>query len=294
MYARLAALIAALASVSCHHDCRARLAALARFYEAVAAEQATPSRMAVRIAQSQAKANLVTFEGPPADTAKSDVLVVGRKRVIMVPVEGVQQDIQLDDLDDDATGMSLVISPTGETSSLVIEIGADTPVRTVARILLHLARPEIGGSYKSIAIAYQVDGPFEGKVPPQIAGFRPGDVDLAQASRTIAQDATAHCPTLATKLAHLAETSSPAAPKDLAPALTSCDCSVDFAPLEALPWLMRAPVVTVVPLAATAPPLPADDTTWAELVRRNGGKPPAVALPPRAALPPPPPRPHAR
>ena len=288
MLARLAAVIVALAAASCHRECRARLAELARFYRAVAAEQlASPSRMAVRIAREHAGADeLVTISGPPAETSSSDVLVVGREHTILVPVEGdgLERWLDGDDLDQ--------IFPGGKTSSLVIEIGADTPARAVARIVRRLARPDEFG-YKTIAIGYRGEDAFAGRVPPKIPGFRPGDVDLGQAGRTISEAASAHCAALAVKLAHLDSTAlTPGVLSELAPTLSSCDCSVDLAPLEALPWMLREPVVTVVPLARSAPPVPEVDTTWAELVRKNGGKPPAVALPPRPPPPPRPPRPR--
>lgn len=292
MSPRLCALIVALASASasCRHErrdaCRARLTELTRFYQAVAAEQAaSPSRTAVQVALDQAGGGeLVAVHGAPADTSKSDVLVIGRERMFLVPVEGPPSGLGLGDSLD-------AITPDGTATSLVIEVGGAIPARTVTQVLRRLAPPEDGG-YKTIALAYRVEGgAFAGKVRPQIEGFRPGDINLGKAGATIARDASEHCPALAAKLAQPTARSLPDLLTEFAPGLESCDCSVDVAPLEALAWMVREPVVTVVPLVATAPPLPDDATTWAELVHDHGGNPPAVALPP---APPTPPRPQPR
>ncbi len=91
------------------------------------------------------------------------------------------------------------------------------------------------------------------------------------------------------KLGGEARLDSPELLRAIAAKLPTCECAVDTALLEALPWLVRPQVVTLVPLAATATmPAETEARTWAELVRANGGKPVAIAIPPPS--PPPPPR----
>jgi len=67
-----------------------------------------------------------------------------------------------------------------------------------------------------------------------------------------------------------------------------------FRPIEALPWLLAQPLVSVVPFASTAPALHgADSATWADLVHEAKGPVP-MAMPPPLPPPPPPPLPHRR
>jgi hypothetical protein len=80
----------------------------------------------------------------------------------------------------------------------------------------------------------------------------------------------------------------------MARSIPHCDCGVDTAELEVLPWLVARPTITVVPVSTSAPPLHgADSATWGDLVRDAKGPvpmPPPPPLPP----PPPPPPPHRR
>lgn len=257
---------------------RARLTELAQFYRAVATEQTTFAEPEL-VAFATHLHSLVVVEGSPSDTRNDDVLALRPGWATLITTDG--EDHPLDEVE-----LRSAIMRAGKSSSLLLEISPDTPSREVARALRDLAIPPPPYAYTTIAIAYQVDGVFAHRSVPKIQGLVPGEIDIPSAGVTIAKDAEAHCPALAAYLDRLRDSAGPDLLRDAAPLLASCDCTVDVAPLEALPWLVRTRLFTAVPLVASAPALPDDDTPWQELVRRNGGKPLAVALPPFVPVPP--------
>ena len=244
--------------------CAPKLVELAKFYDAVAADSATPS-LSDRL-ESAAHVHVRHLpaipSGAPADLSKADVLVVG-------PFEN-----------------ELL---KGDGTSLVLAIDADTPWSRIADTLHELTIEHA----TNVSVAYTTHGAFAGRTPPKIPGAEPDHVDLVELGEKLAKTTASHCPAYAKQLAALQTGTTPMTDpgfmRGLAATLPTCDCGVDMGLLELEPWLVAKPLVTTVPLAASAPGHDAAQT-WGDLVSAAKGPVP-LALP---ELPPPPPPPPPR
>lgn len=263
-------------------SCAARLASLKQFYEAAGLEQTgSPPHAGLETAHELAQIkSLVKLEGPAADTSRSDILVIGPAKAAWL------RDAAEPQILDDAEH---ALVPPGPGRALVLQIAADAPLATVTAWLKAIARAQ--DRYASVAIGYTTDGAFAGRTMPTAPGIASGAVDAAAYGGALGDTTTAHCKPIADKLAGIGEGTTAfdaTLLTALAPLLPGCDCATDLGTLEALPWVLRHDVTTLVPLAATAPALPASGT-WGDFAIANHGAPPAVSLP---QPPPPPPPPH--
>jgi hypothetical protein len=296
---RVPAAAACLALVACHRapspeppSCREALVRIAAFYTAVAAEQdASPLHAGLSPAESAlgiSEAPLVTVQAAPTDVSASDYLLVGPTGAAIVTANGDMRPLlSLDD-------RGLFVSD--KAASLVIAISPNTPWSTVQALyqLLRMDPSDRIGLYRTIGLAYHVDGAFAGRTPPSIPGATKESVDLPRTGDAVALEAAAHCPALAAAMARLPEVARVSdGLRAMAASISSCDCASNLGTLEAVPWLFRRPITAVVPieLASKTPAFPTADSkaTFGDVVRANGARPIAFAVPP---LPPPPPRPH--
>lgn len=242
--------------------CAPKLVELAKLYDAVAADNATPS-ISDRLESARVHVRHLPAipSGAPADLSKADVLVVG-------PVEN-----------------ELV---KGDGTSLVLAIDADTPWSRIADTLQQLTFEHA----TNVSVAYTTHGALAGRTPPKIPGAEPDHVDLVTLGEQIAKTTASHCPAYAKQLAALQTGTTPITDpgfmRGLAATLPTCDCGVDVGLLELEPWLVAKPLVTTVPLAASAPGHDATQT-WGDLVAAAKGPVPLALTPPP---PPPPPRRH--
>jgi hypothetical protein len=269
-------------------SCTAKLADLATFYDAVAADNARPQPpSALRMAEMEAGfEKLPLAAGAPADLSKADVLVVGKIGIELVSASGERGRL----VTDDVWGLE---SPD-EARELVLYIDEGVPWQKVEKVREDL---KTGTGYASIGVAYRSDGARAGRTPPKLPGADEHQLNIVAIGDALAKTTAAHCPEYAKQLAAL-QTSGhlddPELLRSLGRTIPHCDCGVDLALLEAFPWLVARPGVTVVPVASSAPPLHgADSATWGDLVRDAKGPvpmPPPPPLPP----PPPPPPPHRR
>jgi hypothetical protein len=269
-------------------SCTAKLADLAKFYDAVAADNARPQPpSALRIAEMEAGfEKLPLAAGAPADLSKADVLVVGKIGIELVSASGERGRL----VTDDVWGLE---SPD-EARELVLYIDEGVPWQKVEKVREDL---KTGTGYASIGVAYRAQGARAGRTAPKVPGAEPGRVDIPTIFEGIEKTADAHCPEYAKQLLTLqkgARMEDPELLRSMARSIPHCDCGVDTAELEVVPWLAARPMVTVVPVTSSAPPLHgADSATWGDLVRDAKGPvpmPPPPPLPP----PPPPPPPHRR
>ena len=177
-----------------------------------------------------------------------------------------------------------------ESRLLVLEIDERVPWQRVEQMRQRLSS---GTPYASIAVAYRTKGAFAGRTMPKV----PEPIDIPAIGSALAKTTATHCPDYAKQLAALQSggmIGDPALLRALAATISHCDCGVDTTLLEALPWLVAGPVITIVPFASEAPALHgADSATWGDLVRDAKGPVPMM-LPPPPAPPPPPPPPHRR
>ncbi|MBV8757563.1 MAG: hypothetical protein JO257_09820 [Deltaproteobacteria bacterium] len=240
--------------------CSPQLTELAKFYEAVAAENAVPS-ISARIETSRVRHVPELGSGAAVDTSHATLLLV------------------------DPSGSTLV---TGDSGAVVLVIDAATPWSHVEDVLRTVAPSA------SVSVAYRVKGAFADRKPPK--ALDTAQLDLPTIADSLAKTTATHCPAYAAQLAGLktgtVAITDPAFLRGLAASLPSCDCDVDLALLEVMPWLTATMQVTTVPLAATAP---AHDPgqTWGDLVAAAKGPVP-LALPAAPPPPPPPPLPHHR
>jgi hypothetical protein len=272
-------------------SCAAKLDQLATFYEAVAADNAkVRPRPGLRQAELEAGVEaLPEAPGAPADLSDDDLLLVGPTAVELVSISGEARRL-------DGGGMlDHVDSSTSGARTLVLEIDESMPwqrVEDVRAVLGKTDRP-----YPTVAVAYRTQGARAGRTPPQLPGAGSDRVDLPMLGDAIAKTAAAHCPDYAKQLAALQSggtLNDPYLLRSLARTISHCDCGVDPALLEAMPWLAATPLVTTVPFTTTAPPLHgADSATWGDLVRDAKGPVP-MAMPPSLPPPPPPPPPRRR
>jgi hypothetical protein len=291
-----------LVLAACHHDravpqdqrCEGKLAELAQFFVKVAADQeASPLHAQLEHAEVAAGLGtraLVTVAGPPADTSKSDYLVVGPEDTELVTVAGDTRSIRLDSW----------VPIAGPTRALVIAISPTTPWRVVKVLYQALANGDPPDRYGPISFAYRTDSAFAGRTPPSVEGATAGSVDLPLVLSNIAKETTANCPEVAAdadKL-KLGARLDAAMLRAMAADLPKCRCSVHLAMLEVIPWLARTRVTTVLPLqpetGAASFPAAKDDASFEEVVRANGGRPLVFVQPPTPPPPPPPPPPPKR
>lgn len=243
--------------------CAPRLVELSHFYEAVAADNATPG-IAERLERARVRIDHLPGipSGAAADLSKADLLLVG------------------------VTENELV---KGDGSSLVLVIDRDVPWSRIADTLHDLRRDDA----KNVSVAYKVRGAFADRKRPNLPGTDLDHLDLAHVGDMIAQTTATHCPAYAKQLAALQSgtmpMSDPGLLRGLAATLPTCSCDVDMGLLELMPWLVATLQVTTVPLAASAPTHDATQT-WGDLVAAAKGPVP-LALP---ELPPPPPPPPPR
>ena len=252
-------------AVATKAECSQQLGELQKFYEAVAADNAMPAfRERIETAPVHLRELPSIGSGAPVDVTQATLLVVGP---------------------DDTSHIG------GEGSATVLFIDAATPWSRIADTLQGLVRDDV----KNVSVAYTVKGAFARRTPPKLAGSD-GQIDLPTIGDAIAKTTAGHCPAYAKQLA-TTETgniaiSDPAFLRGLAAMLPTCDCDVDLHLLEVMPWLVARPLVTTVPLAASAPSHePAQ--TWGDLVAAAKGPVP-LALPELPPPPPPPPPPHRR
>jgi biopolymer transport protein ExbD len=270
--------------------CTATLDELARLYDAVADDNAKATELA-ELRQAAMAAGVETLPevtGAPADLAKADVLLVGTTAIVLVSASGEVQRRDLgDDIDD--------LGAPDASRPLVLEIDARVPWRRVEQVRQALRRTD--APYATVGVAYRVKGALAGRTPPKVPGADSEGVDIPAIGDAIAKKAAVHCKDYAKQLAALQSggmLGDPALLHALARTISHCDCGVDASLLEALPWLLAQPLVSVVPFASTAPALHgADSATWADLVHEAKGPVP-MAMPPPLPPPPPPPLPHRR
>jgi hypothetical protein len=271
---------------ACHRSgktCTAKLDELARFYEAVAADNASATpRAGLRPAAAAVGVDkLPEATGEPADLSKADVLLVGPTDSALVTAEGEARPLHGEEF--------FPLAPDAKRQ-LVLEIDERVPWPRVEHVRQRLSA---GMPYGSVAVAYRTKGALAGRAKPKV----PEPIDIPAIGVALAKTAAVHCPDYAKQLAALqsgGEVGDPALLRALAATISHCDCGVDTSLIEALPWLVAEPLVTVVPFASTAPPLHgADSATWGDLVRDAKGPVPMM-LPPPPAPPPPPPPPHRR
>jgi len=245
--------------------CSQQLGELQKFYEAVAADNAIPAyRERVETSSVRLRELPSIGSGAPADVTQATLLVIGA---------------------DDTSHIG------GDGSATVLFIDASTPWSRITDTLRDLPRDDAN----NVSVAYQIKGAFAHRAPPKIPGSD-DRIDLPTLGDAIAKTTATHCPAYAKQLASLetgtSSMSDPAVLRGLAATLPTCDCGVDFNLLEVTPWLAARPLVTTVPLAASAPTHePAQ--TWGELVAAAKGPVP-LALPELPPPPPPPPPPHRR
>ena len=247
-------------------ECGPKLRELAKFYEAVAADNAMPA-FSERIETSTVRVRDLPSigSGAPADVSQATLVVIGPDDTSHIP---------------------------GDGSATVLFIDGATPWSRIADALHDLVRDDV----KNISVAYKVHGAFANRTPPKIPGSDDNHIDLPTVGDAIAKTTASHCPAYAKQLAGLengtVSISDPAFLRGLAATLPTCDCGVDLGLLEVMPWLVARPLVTTVPLAASAPSHDPKQT-WAELVSAAKGPVP-LALPELPPPPPPPPPPHRR
>ena len=244
--------------------CSQKLGELQKFYEAVAADNAMPPfRERIESATVRLRELPSIGSGAAVDVSQATLVVVGPDDTSHLP---------------------------GDGSATVLFIDAATPWGRIADTLHELA----GGEVKNVSVAYKVKGAFAGRTTPKIPGD--GQIDLPTIGDAIAKTTASHCPAYAKQLASLengtGSLSDPAFLRGLAATLPTCDCGVDLNLLEVMPWLVARPLVTTIPLAASAPPHDAAQT-WGDLVAAAKGPVP-LALPELPPPPPPPPPPHRR
>jgi hypothetical protein len=268
--------------------CAAKLDELARFYDAVAADNATATPRAP-LGQAAIAAGvdaLPEATGQPVDLRNADVLLVGPAAIVLVPIAGDVRRL-------DTGGTLEHVDAPPDHRALVIEIDGRVPWQRVEEVREMLGKTD--RPYPSIGVAYSVKGARAGRVVPQVPGSEPGHIDIAKVGDALAKTVAAHCPDYAKQLAafqNAESVSDPVRVRMLGATISHCDCGVDTALVELLPWLVAQPLVTVVPLASTGPALHgADGATWGDLVRDAKGPVP-MAMP--APLPPPPPPPPPR
>jgi hypothetical protein len=271
--------------------CTAKLDELARFYDAVAADNATVRpRPGLRETELEAGVRDVPeATGAPHDLSDDDLLLVGPEAVELVGISGEVKRL-------DGGGMlDHVDSFTSGPRTLVLEIDERVPWRRVEEVREMLGKTD--RPYPTVAVAYRTQGARAGRAVPQVPGAGSDHVDIPRLGDAIAKTAAAHCPDYATQLAALQRggiVNDPYLLRSLARSISHCDCGVDTALLEALPWLVATPLVTTVPLTTIAPPLHgADSATWGDLVRDAKGPVP-MAMPEPLPPPPPPPPPRHR
>jgi hypothetical protein len=267
-------------------SCTAKLADLATFYDAVAADNARPEPpSALRMAEMEAGfEELPLAAGAAADLSKADVLVVGTIGIELISASGERGHL--------VTGDMWGVELPDPASQLVLFIDERVPWQKVEDVRQHL---KTATGYASIGVAYRSKGALAGRTPPKLPGADDSHLDIVTIGTALAKTTAAHCPEYAKQLAAL-QTSGHLDDSELLRSLgrtiPHCDCDVDLALLEAFPWLVARPAVTVVPVSSSAPPLHgADSATWGDLVRDAKGPvpmPPPPPLPPRP--PPPPPR----
>ncbi len=293
---RLLAIAALL--VGCHHagpDCKDRLAALAKLFTDVAAEQqASPEHPGADHAERRAgfgEAGLVTVQGAPVDISKADYLAVGREHAALATPDG---DVREVPLDDDA-GLH------GDPSRLlVVAFGGDARWSTVERIRHRLSIGDREDHYGTVALAYRIEGAFAGRTPPPLPGATADHVDLGAIGVAIAKEAADHCPALARDFAKLGGSGTlEGSLRAFSSDVPTCTCATDLGRIEAIAWLVKRRIVTtvaVLPAGSAAPKLPAlaGDATFADAIRANGGKPVVLVLELPPPPPPPPPLPRRR
>jgi hypothetical protein len=264
--------------------CATKLDEVARFYNAVADDNAsaTPPDGLHRGAIEAGVETLAEAAGAPADLTKANVLFVGTRSTVLVEPSGEIR-----------RGASIpYLGAQDPTRTLAIEIDQRVPWQRVEEV-----REALGGAgYAATGVAYRTKGgAFAGRTIPRVAGAEPGRVDIPTIVDGLAKTAAEHCPDYAKQSATLQSRGLAGDPEllhALARTIPHCDCGIDTAQLEVLPWLVARPLVTVVPFAASAPQLHGPGMTWGDLVRDAEG-PVAMALP-AIPPPPPPPPPHRR
>jgi PAS domain-containing protein len=264
-------------------SCAAKLDELARFYDAVAADNATVvQRPALQQAAVETDVRHVpAATGAAVDLRNADVLFVGPAAVELVGISGEIRRIE---------GTS-TLDGVPDHRPLVIEIDERVPwqrVEEVRQLLGKTDRP-----YPSVGVAYRVDGARSGRAMPPLGR----DHDIPAIGVALAKTTAAHCHDYASQLAAFGSggiVSDPVRLRMLGATISHCDCGADTALIEVMPWLVAEPLVTVVPLASEGPALHgADGATWGDLVRIAKG-PVAMAMPASLPPPPPPPPPHRR
>ena len=174
-------------------SCTAKLADLAKFYDAVAADNARPAPPALHEAGIEAgfdKLPLAT--GAPADLSKADVLVVGKIGIELVSASGERGRL----VTDDVWGLE---SPD-EARELVLYIDEGVPWQKVEKVREDL---KTGTGYASIGVAYRSDGARAGRTPPKVPGADDNHVDIVAIGNALAKTTAAHCPDYAKQLAAL-------------------------------------------------------------------------------------------
>jgi hypothetical protein len=261
-------------------SCAGKLDELARFYEAVAADNETVKPHA-GLDNATIEADMRTLPaatGAPADLSQADVLLVGTLDAVLVSSAG-----------EIVPRVNHLEAPDA-SRALVLEIDERVPWQRVEEVRQILGRTD--NRYHAVAVAYRTQHALAGRAPPHPPGAGSGGIDIPTIGNALAKTTAEHCPAYAKQLAALQTgggVSDPALLRALARTISQCDCAVDFDLLETMPWLVAAPLVTAVPLADSAPPLHgADSATWGDLVREAKGPVP-MAMP--APLPPPPPPP---
>jgi hypothetical protein len=282
--------------------CGDRLAKLQTFFEAAAADQeASPKHVGEGEAGASNgvdRSRLVEIEGRPGDASHSDYLVVGAHGADVARVDGTVVHVW----DGGESRIEVFAMATGPSPrSLVVALGPDTPWRVVAEILGKLRTNEPGADYDHVDVAYRTAGAFAGRKPPIVAGASADRVDIPLVMDNLSKEVATSCPDVADKLTKLVSAGKLDAGflRAFGAELPRCRCTVDFAQLEVMAWLVRAPLLTLVPVRSVAtrepPPFTAkDDATWADLVKANGGRPLDLTLVPPLPPPPPPPRPKTK